>query len=284
MGLALLGALIITPDTLLIRLSGLEGWSLTVWRGLLIGISILVIWAIMAWGQLLKDFRKITSLPFVVIMFATTGNNIAFNFAAIETSITIVLTALSTAPVLAAALSFLLLKETTTPQTWLAILITLLGVLIVIFSGGGATAAPAGNIFFGGFLGVMSALGLATVFVFSRKSPDVPVLLAVGLGTVLSGIIGLSGVSGDSLFSGTLWPVVVMGFGVMPVAMALLSIAPRYTAATNVSLFMLLEMVLGPIWVWLGTGEHPSLMMIAGAAIVLGTLIIYILSGTRKDA
>jgi len=284
MGLALLGALIITPDTLLIRLSGLEGWSLTVWRGLLIGISILVIWAIMAWGQLLKDFRKITSLPFVVIMFATTGNNIAFNFATIETSITIVLTALSTAPVLAAAMSFLLLKETTTPQTWLAILITLLGVLIVIFSGGGATAAPAGNIFFGGFLGVMSALGLATVFVFSRKSPDVPVLLAVGLGTVLSGIIGLSGVSGDSLFSGTLWPVVVMGFGVMPVAMALLSIAPRYTAATNVSLFMLLEMVLGPFWVWLGTGEHPSLMMIAGAAIVLGTLIIYILSGTRNDA
>ena len=284
MGLALLGALIITPDTLLIRLSGLEGWSLTVWRGLLIGISILVIWAIMAWGQLLKDFRKIISLPFVVIMFATTGNNIAFNFAAIETSITIVLTALSTAPVLAAALSFLLLKETTTPQTWLAILITLLGVLIVIFSGGGATAAPAGNVFFGGFLGVMSALGLATVFVFSRKSPDVPVLLAVGLGTVLSGIIGLAGVSGDSLFSGTLWPVVVMGFGVMPVAMALLSIAPRYTAATNVSLFMLLEMVLGPFWVWLGTGEHPSLMMIAGAAIVLGTLIIYILSGTRNSA
>ena len=284
MGLALLGALIITPDTLLIRLSGLEGWSLTVWRGLLIGISILVIWAIMAWGQLLKDLRKIISLPFVVIMFATTGNNIAFNFAAIETSITIVLTALSTAPVLAAALSFLLLKETTTPQTWLAILITLLGVLIVIFSGGGATAAPAGNIFFGGFLGVMSALGLATVFVFSRKSPDVPVLLAVGLGTVLSGIIGLAGVSGDSLFSGTLWPVVVMGFGVMPMAMALLSIAPRYTAATNVSLFMLLEMVLGPFWVWLGTGEHPSLMMIAGAAIVLGTLIIYILSGTRNEA
>ncbi len=284
MGLALLGALIITPDTLLIRLSGLEGWSLTVWRGLLIGISILVIWAIMAWGQLLKDFRKITSLPFVVIMIATTGNNIAFNFAAIETSITIVLTALSTAPVLAAALSFLLLKETTTPQTWLAILITLLGVLIVIFSGGGATAAPAGNIFFGGFLGVISALGLSTVFVFSRKSPDVPVLLAVGLGTILSGIIGLAWVSGASLFSGTLWPVVVMGFGVMPMAMALLSIAPRYTAATNVSLFMLLEMVLGPFWVWLGTGEHPSLMMIAGAAIVLGTLIIYILSGTRNAA
>ena len=41
-GLALLGALIITPDTLLIRLSGLEGWPLTAWRGLLIGGSMLL--------------------------------------------------------------------------------------------------------------------------------------------------------------------------------------------------------------------------------------------------
>ena len=35
--MALAGALLITPDTLLIRLSGLEGWGLTFWRGVLIG-------------------------------------------------------------------------------------------------------------------------------------------------------------------------------------------------------------------------------------------------------
>ena len=37
--MALAGALIITPDTLLIRLSGLEGWGLTFWRGVLIGLA-----------------------------------------------------------------------------------------------------------------------------------------------------------------------------------------------------------------------------------------------------
>ena len=41
-GLALLGTLIITRDTLLIRLSGLEDWPLTAWRGLLIGGSMLL--------------------------------------------------------------------------------------------------------------------------------------------------------------------------------------------------------------------------------------------------
>ena len=283
MGLAFLGALIITPDTLLIRLSGLEAWSLTVWRGLLVGISLLVIWAVMARGQILKDLGQITSTSFVVILFATTGNNIAFNFATIETSVTVVLTALATAPVLAAGLSLLVLKEMTTPKTWFAIMVTLLGVMIVIFNGDGATAAPTGNVLFGGLLGLMSALGLAVVFVFIRKSPNVPILLAVALGNILSGIIGFAGVSVDSLFSGSLWPVLLMGFGVMPLAMALLSTAPRYTAPTNVTLFMLLEMVLGPFWVWLGTGEQPSFMMIFGATIVLATLIIYILSSAKNE-
>ena len=113
MGLAFLGALIITPDTLLIRLAGLEAWSLTVWRGLLIGISLLVIWAVMARDQILKDLGQITSTSFVIILCASAGNNIAFNFATIETSVTVVLTALATAPVLAAGLSLLVLKETT---------------------------------------------------------------------------------------------------------------------------------------------------------------------------
>ena len=284
MGLAFLGALIITPDTLLIRLAGLEAWSLTVWRGLLIGISLLVIWAVMARGQILKDLGQIRSTSFVVILFASAVNNIAFNFATIETSVTVVLTALATAPVLAAGLSLLVLKEITTPKTWFAILVTLLGVIIVIFNGDGATAAPTGNVLFGGLLGLISAFGLAVVFVLIRKSPNVPVLLAVALGNILSGVVGFAGVSADSLFSGSLWPVLLMGFVVMPLAMALLSTAPRYTAPTNVTLFMLLEMVLGPFWVWLGTGEQPSFMMIFGAAIVLATLIIYILSSAKNGA
>ena len=42
--MVLANALIITPDTLLIRLSGLEGWGLTFWRGVLIGFSLIVFW------------------------------------------------------------------------------------------------------------------------------------------------------------------------------------------------------------------------------------------------
>lgn len=63
----------------------------------------------------------------------------------------------------------------------------------------------------------------------------------------------------------------LMGFIVMPVSWGLLTLAPRQTSPTNVSLFMLLEMVPGPFWVWMGTGERPSAAMIGGAALVLVT-------------
>ena len=84
--------------------------------------------------------------------------------------------------------------------------------------------------------------------------------------------------------AGTLWAVLVMCLLVMPLAWCLLSLAPRYTAPTNVSLLMLLEMVLGPFWTWLGTGERPSPMMLGGAAIVLLTLASYIIATTRAEA
>ena len=57
-----------------------------------------------------------------------------------------------------------------------------------------------------------------------------------------------------------------------------LSSASRYTQAANVSLLMLLETVLGPLWVWLGLGEAPTPRMLAGGAIVIVSLALYILT------
>ena len=212
-----------------------------------------------------------------MIMLANGGNTLCFNFAAVETSIIVVLTALATVPVLAALLSFVILREATTRRTWQAIVMTMAGVLIVVFNGEGAVAAPEGSVFLGGFLGVMTALCIAVVFVVTRRYPQTPVLLAVSLGTLSTGLIGFLGTDLQEMMAGSLWAVLVMCLLVMPLAWCLLSLAPRYTAPTNVSLLMLLEMVLGPFWVWLGIGERPSPMMISGTAIALAALAFHII-------
>ena len=52
--------------------------------------------------------------------------------------------------------------------------------------------------------------------------------------------------------------------------------AVKYTQASMVSLIMLLEMILGPIWVWVGLGEAPTTFMILGSFIVLASILMYI--------
>ena len=53
--MALAGALIITPDTLLIRFSSFKWWGLTFWRGMPIYFSLIVFWIIMAGPRRARD-------------------------------------------------------------------------------------------------------------------------------------------------------------------------------------------------------------------------------------
>ena len=282
--MALAGALLITPDTLLIRLSGLEGWGLTFWRGILIGGGLCLLWLLFEGRRAVTQLPGLATKPALVIVFANLVNAMAFNFATIETSITVVVTALATAPLIAAALGYFILAEKTSQRTWTAILFSMIGVLIVIANGEGALQAPPGNVWLGGFLGFLAAVGIAVVFVTTRRHPDVPVLPATGLGAMISGLIGLAIAPPGAIMTGNATAIILMGLVVMPLSWGLLTLAPRHTSPTNVSLFMLLEMVLAPFWVWMGTGERPSLPMVGGAALVLLTLIFYFLAAIRETS
>ena len=61
----------------------------------------------------------------------------------------------------------------------------------------------------------------------------------------------------------------------------LLVIAARHSSATEVALLALLEVLLGPLWAWLGAGEVPAPTTIAGGALVLAALVLNELAGSR---
>jgi len=73
------------------------------------------------------------------------------------------------------------------------------------------------------------------------------------------------------------------GLIILPVSFVMLSRASRYTTASNVSMLMLLETVLGPLWVWMFIDERPSHLTIAGGAIVI-MAIFYFLFSERKNS
>ena len=62
---------------------------------------------------------------------------------------------------------------------------------------------------------------------------------------------------------------------VVPVAMALLVIGPRYLPASEVAMFFLLELILTPLWIWLIFGEMPTPQALLGGAIVFVALLAH---------
>jgi drug/metabolite transporter (DMT)-like permease len=66
------------------------------------------------------------------------------------------------------------------------------------------------------------------------------------------------------------------GLGLTQIGLGLifLSIGARLIPAAEVALITLLEIVLGPLWVWLALGERPSATTLVGGAIVLAAVVI----------
>ena len=196
-------------------------------------------------------------------------------FSLLNTSVASTLFILSIAPVFAAILGWICIGEKPTAITWLSIGLALCGVAIMV-GAGFDLGRTTGNL-----LAVGSALSFALMLVLARGSGKSDLLGGNFLGAVLAMItmaaLALAGsdtglsVSGRDLALLLMMGAFTIGLGIAFVAWA----APNLPAA-EVSLLILLESVLSPIWVWLFLGEQMSIYEIAGGAILLASVAILV--------
>jgi drug/metabolite transporter (DMT)-like permease len=139
---------------------------------------------------------------------------------------------------------------------------------------------------FGNLMGLGAALGLSGFTVAIRKGRAVDMFPAAWWAGVfailLSGgmllVKGQSfGMSSWDLGMCTILGVVQIGFGLMAFIAG-----SRYLPAAELALLSITEVILGPIWVWLGVGEVPSRLTLVGGAIVLTAVVWRALYGLRK--
>ncbi|SHH78872.1 DMT family transporter [Marivita hallyeonensis] len=269
--LACLGVLILTPDALLIRLSELSAAPLVAWRGLAMGTFFLV--AALLIGQA-RHLPRLASGVGVALILAQWANAALFAPAISLAPVALVLIAVATVPICAALWSWLLYQQPTRPVTWVTIAIVTCGIAFAM-SGKGEVALS-GNWVLGVLCGIGVALSLSLSFTLLRHNPEMPLLLAVGIGALLSGSSAFLFTSPAEMASGTTWAIALASFVVLPLSFYLMSEASRHTASVNVSLVLLLETILGPLWVWAGIGEAPTARMVIGGAIVIATLAVYL--------
>lgn len=265
--LAVLGVLILTPDTVLMRLVGADPWTILFWRGLLVTVGYAGLLGLRYRGGFLRAFAEIGSYgALVAVLFAI--NTILFVVAVATTTVANTLVIMSAAPLFAALIGRAFLGERPPARTWIAIGIAIAGIVVIV--GDGLSVGT----WIGDLTALAAAIALGGHFVLVRAARPVDMMPAVGLSGLLVAAVSL--IVADSL---ALTPVqfgwmALLGLIILPVSFGLLTLAPIYLSAAEVGLVVLLETVLGPLWVWLVMGEEPSVNALIGGAIVITALVM----------
>lgn len=172
------------------------------------------------------------------------------------------------APVGAALLAWFVLGEAVTRRAFLSMSVALLGVGLMV-------GAPGS----GSVLGLGAALVMALAFsagiVITRHRRDISMAPAVCLSQVL--LVLAFGLFADptTVTQRDLGLLVLLGFGQIALGLALFTVGARLIPASEVALISLLEIVLGPLWVWIVLSEQPPLLTIlGGGVIVLAVLLL----------
>ena len=274
--MAFIAVMLITPDSLFIRLSNVETWSLVFYRGIipfgLVFVGMLLIYK-------LKFFDLLRSNGYYgcayVLTFSVT--NVAFVVSIQNTNVANTLIMIATAPMLSAILGSLFLKENPDKKTWIAIFITFFAALYIFYD-----SIKLGN-FFGDILGFVAAMGLAVGAVIIRSAKKLNLVPSAVVGKLIIALFAIFFVKDYSLNNNDIYIVPLMCVMCVAIPFVLVTIAPRFITAAEVNLFFLLETIIGPIWVWLIIKEQPTPETIVGGAIIVLTIAIHSFLKLKKS-
>ena len=266
--LAFTAVIFITPDSLLIRLSNIETWGMLFYRG---AIPFLVVLSGLLFFYKKNFIKALINVGYVGIFYILSFSvcNITFIVSIQNTNVANTLIMIALAPMLSAILGAIFLKEIPDKKTWIAILITLFAVLYIFND-----SLQIGN-FFGNFMGLITASGLAINAVLIRSAKDRDLLPSAVIGKLCVAIFAFFFVDSFALNGADMIYIPLMCVICVALPFVLVTIAPRFIPAEEVNLFFLMETILGPIWVWLVIKEQPSLETIIGGTIIIVTIGIH---------
>jgi drug/metabolite transporter (DMT)-like permease len=233
-------------------------------------------------GRVVQAWRSAgwAGIGFGVCLAVASG---CFIVALNHTTVAHVLFIQAIAPVLAALLARVTLGEPITARSGLAMVVALAGVGLMI---GGPGAGDA----LGDGLSLVMALAFAVAIVISRHRRDVSMAPATCLAQLILLAAFLPFVTDSSVSGDDLLALAALGAGQIGLGLVFLTIGARLIPAAQVALITLLEVVLGPLWVWLAFSEQPGAATLAGGAVVIAAVVIQALDrpqgspGTVADA
>ena len=240
-----------------------DPWQIIFYRSLGMLIAATLIVSIRYRGRFVQTvlgIGKMGLLGGVLVSIA----GMAFIQSLVHTTIANALFVLGMIPFFAAFFARLFLGEKLRRTTLITMIAAAIGLAIMVIKGVNAGSG------FGNLMALITAISFALYAIivrYKRQTEMMPVML---LSSVIIILISLTVKYGDMSISirdillCLFWGGCLSGF-----VNYMFIIASRHLSAAEVTLIMLLEFALGPIWVWLFIGEIPSMWTILGGGIII---------------
>lgn len=183
---------------------------------------------------------------------------------------------MSVSPLLTAVLARLVLSDPLPLRTWMAASAAAIGIAWMFSNGISSKSSHIGGMLVALAIPIAAAINVVTLRASAARLDLVP---AVMMGGALSCLIALPLAAPFQASPKDIALLAFLGFFQLGLPCMLLVIASRKLLAPEIALLGLLEVVLGPLWAWLGAGEVP-----AGATLLGGLVVLAALAGNELAA
>lgn len=218
--------------------------------------------AVGPWGLLGSLFLAAAATGYVHAITRTTVANALF--------------ILSSLPLLTAVLSYLFLGERVRRGTWIAMAVALVGIVIMV-AGGLATGAVAGNV-----IALATALAFASFVVILRRGRNGNMLPVAVIGAGLAAT-GAAIFSGAELAASRHDMLLCFAWGALlhTLVHVLFIQGSKQVQGAEITLLILVEFALGPVWVWVFMNETAAPTTLLGGLVVMAAVAGRAVGGMR---
>ena len=276
-------ALVVTAGVLL-SLAGItmrhiesaNGWQILFYRSMTFFV-VVILYLVFRYRTRVVHAFVATGRPGLLVALSLGLGSACYVFALLLTTVANALFIISAAPFMTAVLGWLVLRERVRTTTWITMTLALTGVSLMVFNG-----IQSGRLL-GNIVAFGPAVSFAIMLVTLRRAGDRDMIPAICLAGFVGAALGFA--MADSLVLSRHDLALCLFLGVVQYTggFVLITLGARYLPAAEVALLSLVETVLAPIWVWFGVGEVPTLLTLAGGAIVISAVIAQAASGMRSQ-
>ena len=276
-GLALtsLGVFIMSLESLFIKFTTISPFLFSFYIGIFMFISMISTFIFKEKAVLKKALT--TNLPMMIVCAILMGtSNIFFITAVKTTTVANVVIIFSTAALFSALFAYLFYREKITKNIIVASFFMFVG-LFIIFNDKLEIGSIEGNIY-----ALLCTAFFATSYVILSRYKDMDRFILTAFSGLALSMIAFFFCDDLSIDFKTLAVVMIMGLLISPISRVFLGNGAKYISASEVSLLMIIETIMAPIWVWIFLNEVPSSYTFIGGSIIVATLIVNSLYTLKK--